>query len=228
MNNEEKNSLLVALETERRYIARELHDGVAQTALQLGLYGGICKKLVERNQIEQLVEQLTEMEERIQKVSAQIRELIADFRPPLIDPSSGLLEYLQYTIELHHERNGATVTFRDRLNGQIPQYSMQEILTISRIVQEALHNVRKHAKAENVLVDIVATNQKLTLTIADDGQGFDLEEVEKRSGDKGGAGIDNMHARAVAIGGYLRVTKGTKEGGTAVRLTVPLSQQPWW
>jgi two-component system sensor histidine kinase DegS len=75
--------LLQALENERRYTARELHDGVAQTTLQLGLQAGICRKLLERGNLAMLNQELIELEARIQLASTQVRDLIADMRPQL-------------------------------------------------------------------------------------------------------------------------------------------------
>ncbi len=169
-----------------------------------------------------LVEQLLEMEERINVASGQVRDMIADFRPPLVEPGSGLIEYLDFAVKIHHERGGAPITFRNRLGQVVPHLSAQKILTLSRIVQEALFNIRKHAAADNVLLDLTATERYLTLTVADDGRGFDIDEVEHRSPDKGGAGLQNMRARAKAVGGGVRITQGTTEGGTAVILTLPL------
>jgi glucose-6-phosphate-specific signal transduction histidine kinase len=57
--------LLETLENERRYVARELHDGVAQTTLQLGLQAGICNKLLERGNLEMLAKELAELEKRV-------------------------------------------------------------------------------------------------------------------------------------------------------------------
>ena len=74
--------LLDALEDERRYVARELHDSVAQTTLQLGLQAGICRKLLERGNLEMLSRELANLEERIQVASRQVREIISDMRPP--------------------------------------------------------------------------------------------------------------------------------------------------
>lgn len=221
MTLEKNSALITALENERRYVARELHDGVAQTVQQLGLYGGICRKLLERNDMERLAEQLAEMEERIHAASMQVREMIADFRPPLVEPDSGLLEYVQFAIDTHHERQGPPVSYRNRLGNQIPPLSAQQILTLSRIIQEALLNVRKHAAAQNVLFDVAIQNQQLILTIADDGCGFD-DRIEQRSSDKGGAGLQNMRARANAIGGGVKIGQGTTDGGTAVFLTLPI------
>lgn len=223
MTPEKNSTLITALENERRYVARELHDGVAQTVQQLGLYGGICRKLLERNDTESLAEQLAEMEGRIHAASMQVREMIADFRPPLVEPNSGLLEYIQFAIDTHHERQGASVSYRNRLGNQVPQLSAQQILTISRIIQEALLNIRKHAAAQNVLFDVAIQGKQLILTIADDGCGFDVDGIEHRAPDKGGAGLQNMRARANAIGGGIKIGKGTTDGGTAVMVTLPVN-----
>jgi two-component system sensor histidine kinase DegS len=222
------SDLLSALENERRFVARELHDGVAQTAQQLGLHGGICRKFAERGEMDKLAGQLTELEERIQLVSTQIREMISDLRRPLVDRGSGLLEYLDHAIEAHKQRGGIAITYRNRIEGEFPTLSAEQILTIYRIVQESLLNTHKHAEAKNVLLDLSADEKNIYVTVADDGKGFDLAEVKRRPVDKGGAGIANMHLRIRAINGTLVISKGTTAGGTAILVSVPLNDQPWW
>ncbi|MDM8528499.1 histidine kinase [Anaerolineales bacterium HSG24] len=222
------SELLTALENERRYVARELHDNVAQTVQQLGLHGGICRKLADLGEVEKLLEQLEGLESRIQLASTQIREMISDLRKPLIGRSSGLLEYIEYAIETHKAREGANITYRNRLDEEIPNLSVEQILTLYRIAQESLFNIRKHAKAKNILVDLAADEKNLYLTIADDGIGFDVAAIKERPPDKGGAGVANLQARAHAIGGTLLISKGTTAGGTAILATIPLGDQPWW
>ncbi len=222
------SDLLAALENERRYMARELHDGVAQTVLQLGLQGGICRKLFERGHTENFLEQLTKLEERIQLASSQVRELIVDLRRPMVEAGGGLLEYLQLSMKIHHDRGGVKINYRNRLGDNVPPLSAEQILTITRIIQEALLNIRKHAEAKNVLLDLAANEKIISITIADDGKGFDLENVQDRPMDKGGGGLANMYLQAEAIGGKLTISKGTTVGGTAILLTVPLSEQLWW
>ncbi|MDM8532607.1 histidine kinase [Anaerolineales bacterium HSG25] len=223
------SELLTALENERRYVARELHDTVAQTVQQLGLHGGICRKLADLGEVEKLLEQLEGLESRIQLASTQIREMISDLRKPLIGRNSGLLEYIEYAIETHQSREKINnVTYRNRLDEEIPNLSVEQILVLYRIAQEALFNIRKHAKAKNILVDLSADEKNLYLTLADDGVGFDVSELKERPPDKGGAGMANLHARTHAIGGTLLISKGTTAGGTAVLATLPLDDQPWW
>src|SRR5688572_29241532 len=108
--DDQATQLLDALEDERRYVARELHDSVAQTTLQLGLQAGICRKLLERGNLEMLGRELANLEERIQVASRQVREMISDMRPPLVEPEASLVDYLEHEIKIHQERGGPQVT----------------------------------------------------------------------------------------------------------------------
>jgi two-component system sensor histidine kinase DegS len=214
------DQLLIALENERRYVARELHDGVAQTTLQLGLQIGICAKLLERGKLEMLTGELAQLEERIRLVSQQIRDIINDMRPPLVAPESGLAEYLQQIIDTHTKRGGPPVV--SHFNWSEPDLRLTELqtLTLARLVQEALLNIRKHAKADQVQLDFSAEAETLSLTIADNGQGFDIDEVGARPADQGGAGLANLRARAEAIGGSFALNR-TAAGWTEVTVRLP-------
>jgi signal transduction histidine kinase len=212
--------LLTALENERRHVARELHDGVAQTTLQLGLQVGICNKLLERGNMEMLADELAELERRIQLVSSQVREIIADMRQPRVEPDADLNDFIEFAIDAHLERKGPPVD-RSLSLDQPPGLSPEQALGIFRILQEALLNVRKHAEAQNVRVALTEDENNAYLKIADDGKGFDAAEVVALPIDKGGAGLANLQARAQAIGGSLTV--GTDETGnwTEVTFTLP-------
>jgi two-component system sensor histidine kinase DegS len=212
--------LLTALENERRYVARELHDGVAQTMLQLGLQAGICRKLLEHDRLEMLTTELAQLEERIQLASGQIREMIADMRPPQVDPAANLDEYFRQLIDLHRERGGPPVEYRNDWPASPPLSEPQQ-LALVRVVQEVLQNVRKHAQAQKTQLKLEAQESTYRVIIADDGQGFDLAEVKTRSTDNGGAGLANLAARVTAIGGELRIEK--KETGQGTIVTVSLA-----
>lgn len=213
--------LLDALEDERRYVARELHDSVAQTTLQLGLQAGICRKLLERGNLEILVRELANLEERIQVASRQVREMISDMRPPLVEPEASLVDYLKHEIESHHQRGGPQVTSQLQESEQFTKLSQAEILALSRITQEALFNIRKHAKATQVSLSLTVEGEGICLTLADDGKGFNPADVAARPTDKGGAGLANLRRRVEAIGGSLEITPGPS-GGT--QIVVRISQ----
>jgi two-component system, NarL family, sensor histidine kinase DegS len=210
--------LLTTLEDERRYVARELHDGVAQTTLQLGLQAGICRKMLERGTLDMLANELAELEKRIQLASSQVREVIADMRPPQVEPESDLDEYIQRAIDTHLTRSGAPVECRFEIT-ELPPFSVQQRLAFYRVVQEALLNIRKHARAQNVRLTLTDDDKNINLVIADNGKGFDQEPMQARPRDKGGAGLANLRIRAQVIGGSLSITRDGE--WTAITITLP-------
>jgi two-component system sensor histidine kinase DegS len=214
------DQLLITLENERRYMARELHDGVAQTTLQLGLQVGICNKLLERGNLEMLTRELAQLEERIQLASQQTREIINDLRPPVVAPGSNLDDYIQKLIETHLERGGPAVAYQFNWPEREVRLTELQMLTLARLVQEALLNIRKHANANQIQLDFQAGSEALYLSIADNGRGFDIHEAESRSADKGGAGLANLRARAEAIGGMLTITRDAA-GWTKLTVQLP-------
>ena len=213
------DKLLTALENERRYFARELHDGVAQTTLQLGLQAGICRKLLEHDKPAMLADELAQLEQRIQVASNQLRELIADMRPPKVEPEADLNTYLQQVIDIHLERGGPAIEYQFQWADGAVDLSDGQKLALARVVQEALLNIRKHARAESVRLTLSDDDQNFYVTISDNGRGFDLAEVEARPTDKGGAGLANLRARVEASGSRLTIDSGNN--GTNVTVILP-------
>lgn len=214
--------VLDTLENERRYVARELHDGVAQTTLQLGLQAGICNKLLERGNLEMLAQELAALEQRVLVASSQVREMIADMRPPQIEPEADLRDYIGAAIETHLGRGGPPVTSDMSMSPKAMAFSTHQNLTLFRIVQEVLLNVRKHAGAQNVRLTVTTSDSNIQIAIADDGHGFDMSRLAKTPGDKGGAGLANLQARAQLLGGTLSISSKANGDGTEVLLTLPV------
>lgn len=222
MTQKPNPSLLDALEIERRYTAKELHDGIAQTTLQLGLQVGICRKLLERNQLETLANELAQLEKQIQKGSGQVRQIIQDLRPPSLDADPPSLDdYIRHVIETHHQRGGAAVSYHYNIPQASIRFTQEQMLGLMRVVQEGLLNVRKHAVASNVRLTVSTEQGNLYLTIADDGQGFDSAEVEARPLDSGGAGLTDLRMRTQAVGGTLTVARDTTGSGTKITVILP-------
>lgn len=212
--------LLNTLEDERRYVARELHDGVAQTSLQLGLQVGICQKLLERGNLDMLATELAQLEERTQMASSQVREIIADMRRPQTETNADLDDYIQCAVDTHLERGGPPVEYQCDFS-KFPPCSTHQKLALYRVVQEALLNIRKHAQAKVVQLSIVDDTEEVSFVIADNGAGFADEEVAVRPLDKGGAGLANLKVRAQSIGGRVTVGKNLAGEGTEIKITLP-------
>jgi signal transduction histidine kinase len=224
VDNQSAPMLLNALENERRFTANELHDGVAQTTLQLGLQAGICRKLMEHNQLDMLATELAQLEERVQVASNQVKALIQDLRPPVIDTDTpDLQQFIEYAIEVHHQRGGAPVTFLNKLDADI-MLSQPQMLGLMRIVQERLLLVRKYAQAGQVQITLWAEPDILYLRITDNGRKFDAVAVNGQAGAKNGAGAGmvNLQTRTSAVGGTLNIAANPDGDGTKITVQLPL------
>jgi signal transduction histidine kinase len=211
------------LENERSYVAQELHDSVAQTTQQIILQAGLCRKLLARRRLEMLAQELAELEARAQHASQQVRELIADMRPPLSEPHAPFLEWVRAEIDTHLIRGGPPTDFEMHSQEPIPDLGLATRIALIRILQEALRNARKHAKAGQMKVILSLTDDTLRLTVNDDGQGFSPGELRTRFAGKESAGLQLMRARALALGGDFRVQSGRGQG-TRLEARIPIKK----
>jgi two-component system sensor histidine kinase DegS len=212
---------LQIVENERRYVARELHDGVAQTTQQLILQASLCRKLLERRRLEMLADELADMEARAHHASNQVRELMTDLRPPVIQPDAPFVEWIRAELDIHSTRGGPPVEFELQTKETVPNLPNPVRLALIRILQEALLNARKHAAARKIMVTLALDGHTLHLTVADDGQGFSTKELRARPPERGGTGLTSMRARALALGGEFRIHTAPGQG-TRIEASVPI------
>ena len=224
MTNERARQILLdALENERRYAAKELHDGVAQTALQLGLQARICQKLLERDDLEALVRELTQLEERINRVSHQVRALIQDLRPPTFEMEEPDLEdYIQYAVDLHEQRGGVLTSYQYQITDSLLPLSVDQMLGLMRIVQEALLHVRKSSEAEAVWLTVSTKENAVVVIIVDDGKVFDVATDQNRPEGRDTESYSNLEARSEAVGGSLTIERNQKGPGKQITVMVPI------
>jgi PAS domain S-box-containing protein len=195
--------LLTVQEEERRHLARELHDEIGQvlTGLQLQLAAkGDAGRLAEA---EQLVQELT----------TRVRELSMDLRPTTLD-TLGLLPALLTQVERFQARTGLRIDLRHL--GLERRFSPEVEITVYRVVQEALTNIVRHARASSATVQLLADAAALTLVVWDDGDGFDPEVTST------GGGLSGMRERVELLGGTLTV-EAPPGGGTLLTAELPLS-----
>jgi PAS domain S-box-containing protein len=203
--------LVEVQETERRYIARELHDeaGQALTSLMVGL------RLLERDadRPEAVVAGVVELKRMVDDVLEDLHRLAMDLRPASLD-HLGLVAAVRQYLEAISERHGLvaqfeTVRFSERLRPDAET-------ALYRIVQEALTNVIRHAQATRVDVILEQRGDKLIVLVEDNGIGFD--PVTAMSG--GHLGLLGMHERAEMLGGTL-VLESAAGAGTTLLVEVP-------
>jgi two-component system, NarL family, sensor histidine kinase DevS len=198
---------LRSAEQERRRWARELHDETLQGLAALGVL--ISSGLrVGGAGLEQAARQV---QEQITTEVANLRALIAELRPPALD-ELGLTAAIESLAERTATVEGLEVDLEVAIGEE--RLDPEAETAAYRLVQEALTNVAKHARADRVAVRVHAAGERLALEVTDDGRGFDAA----RPG--AGFGLEGMRERAGLMGGTLHIASG--EAGTTVRVELPV------
>jgi PAS domain S-box-containing protein len=206
--------LVEVQESERRTIARELHDEIGQalTGLKLVL------DMAARSPGEDIGESLREALTLVDGLMTQVRDLSLDLRPTMLD-DLGLLPALLWHCGRYTDQTGVHVDFRHtNLEGR--RFGPKVETAAYRIVQEALTNVARHANVDKVTVRLWAEQDTLNVQIADQGAGFDLEQAMAEES----SGLVGMRERAVLLGGELTI-ESTPGAGTRLMAELPLEDR---
>lgn len=205
---------------ERGRIAREMHDGLAQVLGYLNLQVQTLGSLLNQGKTEKLQAELQQMRQAIQTAHADVRENILSLRTTLAQEKGLEAAVREYLTEFDIQ-TGIETSFTFDVAGDLNLASVAEVQLVC-ILQEALTNVRKHARARRV--DVVMRKEdgrngdQIHLQIADDGVGFVL------AGSRRSFGLQTMHERAESVGGNLYIRSGTGSG-TIVECALPCLTQ---
>jgi PAS domain S-box-containing protein len=209
--------LIEAQEDERRRIARELHDQIGQilTAVKMNLH------TVQRfNLGSEAGSYVKDNIEAVDEALCLVRDLSIDLRPPVLD-DLGLATALGWYVDRYTKRTGLNVDVVIELPDPNERFSRDLETACFRIAQEALTNVGRHASASNVTLQLTKAANTLTLVVKDNGVGFDLKSLRKRSPRAATLGLVSMQERAHAAGGTLEI-ESTPSRGTRIRFIFPL------
>ncbi|MGB2611182.1 MAG: sensor histidine kinase, partial [Isosphaeraceae bacterium] len=205
-------------EEERRHLARELHDEIGQALTAIGInlevIGRPCSP-EDRPRIEDclgIVHQATD----------QVHCLALDLRPSILD-DLGLAAALRWLVDRQAQRAGFVGHFID----QLPGNAMHPDLATAcfRVVQEALTNVVRHARARQVWVELQQGDAEVRLIIRDDGVGFDPGIARQRSARGASLGLLGIQERVELLGGQLAI-ESEPGHGTTVRVWLPATYTP--
>jgi signal transduction histidine kinase len=204
--------LLHAQEDERRSVARELHDGLNQALAMLRVEVGIVLSRVPSS-ARFVRRQLSKIRDRVQELSEEVRRISHRLHPAVLE-HLGLISALRSCCSEFSEYQHIHALFVHE--GPDEPVPFEVAVCLYRIVQEALRNVAKHAKASTVLVSLHSSNKEMKLCISDDGQGFDVPEAKKVSG----LGLVSMEERARIVGGNFSIDS-QPGNGTRIEIIVP-------
>ncbi|MFO8037614.1 MAG: GAF domain-containing protein [Anaerolineales bacterium] len=202
----------LAVVEERNRLARELHDSVTQALYGITLHAEATYRQLKSGAMEVAREQLTELRDTAQEALREMRLLIFELRPSLLE-QQGLVSALRARIEAVEERAGMEVEFIVEGDVSLPNQTQDGLYRIS---QEALNNALKHANAQKIHLRLTGKPSSVVLEIIDDGVGFDPDTAVEG----GGLGLDGMIERAEQMG--VNLTLGSKPGqGTNIIVEVP-------
>lgn len=207
--------LVNAQETERRWVAADLHDLIAQNIGAVGIEVERLRRGLpaeERGENERILDTMANL---IGDTAGAARQLIANLRPHVLD-DHGLLAAIEWQVRQFEHRTGLQVT----ILGQPvePRPAPEAELALFRIMQEALANIAKHAAASRVRIELSGGEGRLRLSVEDDGVGLPGMAAARRAENWG---IDIMHERAEAVGGEFRIE--SPGAGTRVIVEIPLA-----
>jgi len=207
--------LISAHEEERRNLARELHDDLSQRLAALAIQAGkMEQQAVNQHALD--VEACSSMKDKIIAISNDVHSLSRQLHPSILD-DLGLTRAVESLCAQFLNREGIEVVFTAE---NIPATLSRDVsLSIYRIIQEGLNNIAKHACASRAKVELQRTDGTLSLSIQDDGIGFDAAEVRR----KPGLGLSSMRERTRIIHGVLHITS-EPEKGTTITVHVPLEK----
>lgn len=210
--------IIEAQEEERKRVAREIHDGPAQSMSNIVIKAEICERLMDKD-VNEARKELQNLKKVMRDGLQEVRKIIYNLRPMALD-DLGLLPTLERYVVSFKEETGIDVQLRSRaINEEIkPVIS----LAVFRIVQESLNNVLKHAQAKRVSILLEHVNQKLIIIIADNGVGFDTKNVKIIEPEStGGFGLFSMKERVTLLEGEVDIVSQVGVG-TKITIHIPL------
>ena len=198
-------------------IARDMHDGPAQSMSNLVLQAEILERLVNKPDV--ILAELQDFKSSVRNALDETRQLIFDLRPMTLD-DLGLVPTLRKYTREYTEKHGIQVRLHavgeeHRLPGNIEG-------TLFRIIQEALTNVQKHSHAQLVEVSLNLSRDRALATVRDDGQGFDVRATVDKAAENRNLGLISMRERCELEQGVLEV-KSQPGRGTEIRMEFSFS-----
>ncbi|SDB87954.1 sensor histidine kinase [Shouchella lonarensis] len=200
-------------EEERLRLARDMHDGPAQLMTQVMLHTDYIPFVYEKEGLHAALDELHMLREYVRALSEDVRRVVADLRPADMS-DKGIVETLRVYIEgIEEQMVKGSIVFESM--GEAEGLSLDMQIALFRLVQESLHNVKKHAEADKVTVTLEMKAHEIVLQVVDNGKGFDPTQRKATS-----FGLVGMKERVDALGGVIDIDSGIGHG-TSVTIFVP-------
>lgn len=204
--------IIQAQEEERKRVAREIHDGPAQSLANLNFRFDFARKMLDKD-LDKAKKELEDLKDIVKNSVQDVRKIIYDLRPMSLD-DLGLIPTLKKYIKKFIEQTELEIKFQ--LRGEKVNLPECYQITIFRLVQEALNNIENHAQATRGRVLMEYTKKYLNILVEDNGRGFEREEVEDDR-----FGLISMRERCELLDGELTINSQSGVG-TKVIVKIPI------
>lgn len=223
----EQNNKLVALskkilishEEERKRIARDIHDGPAQSIASLSLKLELCKRHLQNDNKDEFSKEFDLLGSTIKSTLKEVRSILYDLKPSFLE--DGIVEALINYSDIFRGYTGIKVIFN--VSGDDSNLEYYITSTIYRIVQESLTNIAKHSQGKTATIDFDIESTSIFFTISDDGKGFDVEEKRKnqiKNNLEKGFGLEGIRERVSLLRGEFSISS-TLGKGTTIKVKIP-------
>lgn len=214
--------IIMAQEEERKRMARDIHDGPAQSLANLVLRMEIAERMIVKQEFEMVQHELKDLKAQVRSGLEEIRKIIFNLRPMALD-DLGLVPTLRKYVQDFEEKTRIRTKF-ETIGREIRLPSAMEA-GIYRLVQEAFTNVIEHANATYVSLEMTYQAQLVKILVADNGIGFQAESSEYLAAHQGSHfGLIGMKERAELLEGRLEI-ESAKDQGTRVSIIIPVNAQ---
>ena len=206
--------IIEAQEEERKRLSREIHDGPAQMLANVMMRSDLIERVYRERGPEEALGEIRSFKQMVRSSLYEVRRIIYDLRPMALDDLGlvpTLKKYLQ-TIEEYHKKT--VISFKNL--GQERRLPSKYEVALFRLIQESVQNALKHAEAKEIQVKLEICKEAITVTVKDDGKGFDKNQRRNDS-----FGLIGMKERVDLLEG--QITIDSKKGaGTLVMIQIPI------
>jgi signal transduction histidine kinase len=214
---QEKERIGEIQEEARKKLARDLHDGPTQSIGAIAMRVNFARRLLTRDP-EQAAGELFQIEELARRTTKEIRQMLFTLRPLVLE-SEGLVPALNQLSEKMRENHNQNI-ISEADETVLEDMVVGKLGVIFFIVEEAVNNARKHARAKHIWVRLTRKGDLIHLEIEDDGVGFDVSSIQSNYEQRDSLGMVNLHERAELVNGILKIDSAPG-GGTRISVTVP-------
>jgi PAS domain S-box-containing protein len=204
-------------EMDRRSIARELHDRVGQNLTAMGIQLSIMRNALSEDEHAELSSRLDDCQKLIDETSTQIRDIMADLHPTILD-DYGTVAALRWYAQQFSQRTGIPVEFKGK--DLEPLLPIPIRIAVFRTAQEVLNNIAKHARAKQVKINVESNKGTARFIIEDNGIGFDLSQAQSQP-NSDSWGLRIMNDRIQNVGGLLKIES---KPGQGTRVTIEVKR----